>query len=85
MKKNYTKSALVSSLALSIALLAVPQANASVFSHLKSIAHAAAKKAATVASDPTVRKAVLGAGAAVGGAFMAKKATGETETPMAAE
>lgn len=87
MNRNFTKIAFVSSMALSIALLSAPQAEAGIFSKMKEIAKAAATKAITVAKDPNVHKAVLGTGTAVAGALGVKKAVSKPDatTPMTAE
>jgi len=70
--KNYTKSALVSSLVLSIALLSSSQANAGIFSKFKAIAKGAVHVAGKVVTDKGVQQAVLGAGKAAAGIALKK-------------
>lgn len=85
MKKNHMSIALASSIVLSIALLSGPQANAGVFSTLKSISHTAIKHVVKVASNPKVQKAAKGFGMAAVGALTAKKAEKKVAAPMSAE
>lgn len=85
MKKNYAKNTLISSIALSIALLsAAPQADAGLWSSFKSAVKKGASAAVKVAKNPTVQKAVIGVGVAAAGALAAKKAKPEQkEAPVA--
>ncbi|MBN9413477.1 MAG: hypothetical protein J0H12_06115 [Candidatus Paracaedimonas acanthamoebae] len=85
MKKNYAKNTLISSIALSIALLSeAPQADAGIWSSFKTAVKKGASAAVKVAKDPRVQAGVVAVGTAAYAAVKAKKAPAEQkEAPVA--